>query len=433
MIITLLFFLFIHSAEGSQNSNSVQEEIEKVEEQIPPKAIISKSKNQKQTVSTTKKKGVDQTIETLDEESKQTQKTSPTLPPKNNSSTKTESEIDKLETSVESDVQEELFEKDLESNDFKELPSKNLSDLQKSNQKPKVKKEVQKSEKPPNKSLKTEASKKAEKPSIIRETPISLEDKETADSHVDPDSAENISENSDESLKYDGTRVKKIKHPLSKSGLYKITAEGHYLYKTERTPQDHGGSFRIGSISLENFSNPKNSNVTFQSIYGDESSAILLIDYEWQLTQTGGKLGWKVGSGLMTASGKGRFVSDSSPALEEFNFFLFPNSVAGIYRFQYWERQWFVPFVELGVDYFTFIELRDDDKGAKLGGTAGAHAAGGISFSLTALDKNNLAVLDQEYGVNNLWLTIELRALLGLNQAMDISSNFLNAGILVEF
>ncbi len=227
-------------------------------------------------------------------------------------------------------------------------------------------------------------------------------------------------------------RVRKIHHPLAKKGLYRITSKGEYLYRTNKSEQHRAGSLRFGALYLDKFANPASTNVTFESIYGGEATPALFFDYEWQLFRGYGKGGWKVGTGFMMASGNGRFA-DGTIAQESFDFVVFPNSVSGIYRFQYWDRQFLVPFVEAGLDYFAFAEIRDDNKPPKFGATPGLHAAAGLNISLTAFGKRTANQIDSEYGVNDIYLTIEGRVIHGLHSSMDISTEVIDAGFTAEF
>lgn len=215
---------------------------------------------------------------------------------------------------------------------------------------------------------------------------------------------------------------------------------GEYYYSVENSPESGSFSFRLGFVQPPTLVNAE-TGTKFNEIYDVSagSSPILLVDYERKVTGKVGRIGIKLGSGVYTAQGIGRFRntatarrSDDIPD-ERYTFLMFPNSLTGIYRFQYSDKQVFVPFVEGGIGYFGFMELRDDNITPKIGGAAVSLAAAGANFNLDWLDRRSIRSLDNEYGVNHVWLTTEFRVLVGLNKTYDFTSNVFNAGVLLEF
>ncbi len=213
---------------------------------------------------------------------------------------------------------------------------------------------------------------------------------------------------------------------------------GEYYYSVESSPERGSASFRFGLLAPPTLRNAE-TGTTFESIYTSNQSLVFLADYESKITGKIGRVGIKFGSGVYTAQGVGKFRntattrrSDDIPE-ERYTFLLFPNSVTGVYRFQYSEKQVFVPFIEGGLGYYGFMELRDDNITPKIGGAAVTIAAGGANFNLDWLDRRSIRSLDNEYGVNHVWLTTEFRVLVGLNKTYDFTSNVFNAGILLEF
>jgi hypothetical protein len=92
-----------------------------------------------------------------------------------------------------------------------------------------------------------------------------------------------------------------------------------------------------------------------------------------------------------------------------------------------------VPFVEGGAGYFTFAEIRDDQKGPRFGGAAVTVAAGGINLLLDHFDRAAIRQLDASYGINHVWLTAEARAIVGLNGNFDFTSLMFSSGVVLEF
>lgn len=251
-----------------------------------------------------------------------------------------------------------------------------------------------------------------------------------------------IKENPNKWKPYERVPDEKRLDELSQKGLFKISKKGEYQYKVQGSPQNSAASFRFGMASFPNLVN-QSGTTSFENIYGEDKKPMLMVDYEWQIFQAFGKLGIKVGSGLMLASGNGQFASDNpfndpdngptTDAKEKYNFYMFPNSLAAIYRLDMFNRQWVVPFAEIGVDYLTFIETRDDGDDIKFGGAPHFHFAVGGSFLLDLLGRDMMTEIDRQYGVNHMWLTAEYRRLESMGADFDFSDDIINGGIMVEF
>lgn len=220
-----------------------------------------------------------------------------------------------------------------------------------------------------------------------------------------------------------------IEQPVS------TTARGDYLYQVEASPTQGAASFRFGALSPPKLQN-KHNGVKFDQIYSDTYLPTLFLDYDWRLFSSFGRLSLKIGSGLTVASGQGRFKDPSrlnETPVESFTFVLFPNQLTAAYKFQFADRQFLVPFVEGGGGYFTYAEIRDDAKRPKFGATPVGIAAGGVNILLDWFDPIAIRSLDADYGINHLWLTAEVRQIVGLRSDFDFSSTSVNAGFLVEF
>lgn len=231
---------------------------------------------------------------------------------------------------------------------------------------------------------------------------------------------------------------KRIRHPWSKKGLIRITKDKTYVYKTKKSKANHSTTVLMTTYSptaLETVV-PDKGTIQYSDIYDD--GFMFTFDYEWVITKNFGRLGLKLGSGLMIAQGNGRLRNDlSKTALESFTLFMFPNKATAIYRMQYWgDNQILVPYVEGGGGYYTFLETRDDNLGPKpgrMGGAAMAEWAVGGSLNLGALNKDAVLTLDREYGINNLWFNVEYRSLIGLKADFDLSADLINIGFMMEY
>lgn len=225
-----------------------------------------------------------------------------------------------------------------------------------------------------------------------------------------------------------------IEHPYADKGLYKITTDGTYLYRVGGSPQVGTASIKFGLFEAPNFVNSQ-LGTTFSEIYGS-GNFLLMMDYEWPLKKIP-NLGLKLASGLLSASGNGRFESDANAGLESletFTFVMLPNSASLIFKFKFWPGQWLVPYAEGGVGYWVFNETRSDGQPplGRWGGAANAHAAGGVAISLTSWARDAALRIDAEYGINNIWLTAEARQIIGFG-TFDMTSTLFNGGLSFDF
>jgi hypothetical protein len=214
-----------------------------------------------------------------------------------------------------------------------------------------------------------------------------------------------------------------------------MNAKGEFFYPVETSPRSGMFSFRLGAFSPPALENPDNG-VTFEKMYGANLLPVAFLDYEWRLTDKLGSLGIKLTSGIMSTNAKGHFKDKTrvdEEVDERFTFLMMPNQLTAVYRFRYSETQLLTPYIEGGAGYFTFLELRDDNKPPRYGGSAVAVGAGGLNFLLDWIDPASIRELDSEWGVNHVWLTLEFRVFQGLNKTFDFTSNVANAGFLMEF
>lgn len=214
--------------------------------------------------------------------------------------------------------------------------------------------------------------------------------------------------------------------------VVKITKEGVYLYKRNPSEQRSAVSLRGGTFNISGAVNP-DTGLAFDEVYG-AAGVIVFFDYEWQLLRSIGKLGLKLGTGIYATSGDGRFLNNTAEtARERYTFVMFPNSISLIYRMQYWDKQILVPFVEGGGGYYTFVEVRDDFKRTKYGGVPIGQFAVGGSLLLDFLDPTAMVEMDEDHGINHLWLTAEFRVIESFKDSFDISNSMVSAGFLFEF
>lgn len=211
-------------------------------------------------------------------------------------------------------------------------------------------------------------------------------------------------------------------------GLVSVLKDGSHLYKVEESEKDGGFSFRFGSLSAPNFKGT--SGVSFSDIYGDKPLFSFLLDYEWHLTEKAGQLGFMIGTGFSTSSGNGRFSTDiATEAEERYTLYIFLNHLSLVYRMQFSDHPWIVPYVSGGFMPVGLLETRDDNITPKAVSAMAAHGSGGIKFNLSRLDYESQFNLDSEYGINNLWFDIEFKTIQGLSKTRDLTSTLMSAGV----
>lgn len=232
----------------------------------------------------------------------------------------------------------------------------------------------------------------------------------------------------------------KVPHPDAKRGLLRVTRDNVYMYGTETSEQNRAFGFRFGYFDPINLENPETAgqpNSSFAENYDSTANPTLLIDYEWQLFRFGlGKFGIKVGTGFYVAQGNGHFENpppNAQTPRERFTLLIFPTSLGGVARFQVWDDQLIVPYVDGGITAFGMTEMRDDDQGPKFGGALASYFALGGQLNLSRFDAVARAQLDREYGINRIYLVGEYRTVISLNSTFDFTSDLINGGFLMEF
>lgn len=230
-------------------------------------------------------------------------------------------------------------------------------------------------------------------------------------------------------------KTKKIEHPGSKDGLYLIDEEGVYHYKVEtKSNKDYSLFFRFVSQSTPKISiNIAGQDRNYNDFYGSGNLMGLDFIYEWQPLKKYGKAGFQLGAGLSISNGRGYFNSvDTREPFEAYTLFSIPIFAGVIYRFEYFNKQWFVPYVTGGLIYNGFVEYRDDGDN-KIVGTPAGYGGGGLLVNLTSFNKKLAFIMDREYGYANLWLSMEYRLNQGFNEDLDITSSQISVGLGADY
>lgn len=228
---------------------------------------------------------------------------------------------------------------------------------------------------------------------------------------------------------------KKVKHPLAGKGLMRIDRDKNYFYKVKESPDNQSVSVRFGIQPALNLSNP-DTGTSFEQLYGGSSKPVIMADYEWLLFRGLGRTSLILGSGLLVASGHGKFANpsyDDKTPKENLTLFAMPNNIGITWKAQFSDHPLFVPYASGGGIAWTMIEFRDDNKAPRIGLAPAAYGAGGVALNLRFLDAKSLLDMDREYGINAVYLAVEYRVIAGLSKNFDFSSNFVNAGFMMQF
>lgn len=230
-------------------------------------------------------------------------------------------------------------------------------------------------------------------------------------------------------------KLKPLEKPesISDEGEYFYSdkpAKDAVYYEMDHLPPITGAMyFRISSTSAYDIVGENGR--TYKQVYDDSPGVGIVFDYEWQLFHLLGKWTLKASTGFTVGSGKGQFSDPANAALtpkEKYTLLLSPHTVLLNYKLRYSDKQWFVPYVEGGPGYHTYIEHRSDGDKTGWGGSPVLSVAGGMLISLTLLDRNSAGLLYDDYGVNHMWLDLNFRRNEALDKDKDFSANVFSAG-----
>lgn len=237
-----------------------------------------------------------------------------------------------------------------------------------------------------------------------------------------------------------------ISLPQAQEGLIRIKKDGTYVYDIERPLKKESSRITFGQannpeITLLIQQQDAQGNLTgiereftFEDLYDSASGFIIGYDYERFYSIDHGKLGIQAGIGAMFASGNGRLKADpNGPSTEKFTFVTMPLTLGGVYRFEWKDKQMFAPYASGGGTYVALFEKREDIAMPNFVGSPGFYAAGGILFNVSAIDRDAGFQLDSEYGISNMWVSLELRIIEVNSPAFVFSNQYLNAGLSFDF
>jgi hypothetical protein len=237
---------------------------------------------------------------------------------------------------------------------------------------------------------------------------------------------------------------RQVQHPGAADGLVRIDKDGNYIYNVKNELTNKSSRIYFGqasnpdvSIEITNKAGVTN-NYNFDDFYAGSSKVLIGYDYEWYPWAQKTKLGIQTDVAFMYADGHGRLIAgtptDPNPVSEEkFSFVTLPLSLGAIYRFQYKDAQLFVPYVSGGGTYVVLAEKREDKSTPNFTGGFGFYGTGGLLINLSALDRETSYELNSEYGIGNMWLSLEYKTVDVKSDSFAFSSQFFNAGIAFDF
>ena len=228
-------------------------------------------------------------------------------------------------------------------------------------------------------------------------------------------------------------QYKKVPHPRANEGLTRIDRDGVYYYKRVESEQTNSMTVNFGSLSPPNLVNDV---VDYSDVYGESNLTTLVVDYEWPYRMSFGEVGLKAIFGLAFAQGNGVFADPSvgvDGALELYTLYTIPILFGGIYKFKLSDDAFFIPYLEAAAGGYLFIETRDDNGDNSWDIAAGGLGGGGLMINLSSLDLENAIILDNDYGINDLYLNIGAKFLAGAGTAASVSSLMINVGFTADF
>lgn len=269
-----------------------------------------------------------------------------------------------------------------------------------------------------------------EKPTRMDDDGVYYYDTETK---TDPKKHKNIEEPTE--VEDDGTYYyakpkrprKKVKYGPKPS---RVDSDGAFIYDADvKTQTNNVISVRAGVYGPPNIQPSTDGGLNFNDVYSSSASFIFTGEYSWKLTNS---LTLKVGSGLTSTDGKGQFANGSSlEPRESFQLFVFPNTASVDYKVMFWDTQYVTPYVDAGLGYFTFAEIRSDGDSTRFGGAAVAQATAGLLLSIDKIMGGTS--LQSDYGVNESWMDLQFRRIIGIDSRKDFSGNMMTLGIAVGF
>ncbi len=235
----------------------------------------------------------------------------------------------------------------------------------------------------------------------------------------------------DSSTSKDG---KYIYHPNQEKGLYKINKNGEYLYKYKKSKLHGFIHLKGGLYNFENFPTDVEG-LQFEDFYDSNNATTFLIEYDWPIFKKFQSLSLKFTGGFSYNRGRGKFVDSTidTPVQERYTFWFFPVGVGLTYKLKFISNQIFLPYVHASLNYNLMAEYKEDFESFEYLGILGANAAAGVSINMGWFERLTALQLDQDFGINNVYLSFEARQVVSFEANNDINGFVFLGGFSFEY
>ena len=221
---------------------------------------------------------------------------------------------------------------------------------------------------------------------------------------------------------------------IRKRGLYKINKNEEYLYRYNKS--DFHGFFhlKIGSYNFEKLPSKTPGN-QFVDFYDSNSATTFLLEYDWPVFKQVESLSLNLSGGFSYNRGRGQFVDTNikTKAREKYTLWFLPLGVGLTYKLHFVSNQIFLPYVTGGLNYNLLLEHRKSFEAFKYLGIFGSYFGGGLSINLGWFERLSALQLDQEFGINNVYLTLEARQVVSFEKDYDIAGLVFLGGLSFEY
>lgn len=215
---------------------------------------------------------------------------------------------------------------------------------------------------------------------------------------------------------------------------------------TFRSPQHFAFELRFAPYRPDIDSEFGGARTPHKDFFGTKRRLMTQIEFDYQFLRHVGSAAIGVGAGYFKESGNNR-TEDGVLTEDWTTLRLIPLSVSAVYRFDLLFERFKIPLVpygKVGLDYVIWTitngngDVPDDPVGGRgQGGTAGWHAAVGLSLVLDFMDPISAQQFDVEMGVNHTHLFVELGhwdvSGLGMSNKLRVGDTTWVGGLLFEF
>ncbi|MBI4208729.1 MAG: fibronectin type III domain-containing protein [Deltaproteobacteria bacterium] len=207
-------------------------------------------------------------------------------------------------------------------------------------------------------------------------------------------------------------------------------AMGGTAFSREHSPRHYSFELSGGPFFPEKVDN-------FSLVYEDKNRPQYRIGLGWEFLQLFGTLELQALTGYFQADGKGVTKTTLQSTGEEFTFRIIPAQLSLVYRADFLERFFLVPFGEIGGDYFYWREDQKDGSQDHEGLVKGYHYGAGIQIPMGWMEPKHAYNLEYDWGINQVYLIgkYEISKVddFGKIESFDLSSETWFAGLLFTF